>query len=437
MKFLILPANFSEQEEHDYIITHILDSAVKERDVRDQQESASQLSQTSVQFSRESKEDEENEAKKSRIVGLCDGANPQVVFLRAEKTKERYADACLSVVKSPASTTSHLAANDVMKGHAEYRKLVHSPEELNSECPPQEEWPTFVHKISSRLLRYATTMNAESHNLIVKHLCHLPTFFSHKCNRRIIVSGFDTAAIYPLNPSKMLARCDSWDDFNQEEQLKMITAIPQLSLLVEQGTCTDDRMFELLPFLRPSQPAQGMAKDDRTDSRRRSLLFLCDAYFKRRANDAKRTDAVKKAKEEAAKKKKEAKEEAAKKKKEAKEEAAKKRKEAKEEAKEEAIKKKERTKMIGEARELIHKGEWSPPENDWTCFVCFDSWGAWQEVGLTEKADAANAWLQGNCDHTFCPNCAVETKVDEHSKACMSSNTKKRKSADGEQRSRK
>ena len=146
MKFLILPANFSEQEEHDYIITHILDSAVKERDVWDQQESASQLSQTSVQFSRESKEDEENEAKKSRIVGLSDGANPQVVFLRAEKTKERYADACLSVVKSPASTTSHLAANDVMKGHAEYRKLVHSPEELNSECPPQEEWPTFVQK---------------------------------------------------------------------------------------------------------------------------------------------------------------------------------------------------------------------------------------------------------------------------------------------------
>ena len=98
MKFLILPANFSEQEEHNYIITHILDSAVKERDVWDQQESASQLSQTSDQ---ESKEDE---AKKSRIVGLCDGANPQVVFLRAEKTKERYADACLSVVKSPATS---------------------------------------------------------------------------------------------------------------------------------------------------------------------------------------------------------------------------------------------------------------------------------------------------------------------------------------------
>lgn len=72
MKFLILPANFSEQEEHDYIITHILDSAVKERDVRDQQESASQLSQTSVQFSRESKEDEENEAKKSRIASCTD-----------------------------------------------------------------------------------------------------------------------------------------------------------------------------------------------------------------------------------------------------------------------------------------------------------------------------------------------------------------------------
>ena len=69
-----------------------------------QQESASQLSQTSVQFSRESKEDEENEAKKSRIVGLCDGANPQVKYLKDAKTKERYADACLSVVKSPATS---------------------------------------------------------------------------------------------------------------------------------------------------------------------------------------------------------------------------------------------------------------------------------------------------------------------------------------------
>ena len=310
-----------------------------------------------------------------------------------------------------------------MKGHAQYRNLVHSSEELNSECPPEEEWPTFVKKIASRLLRYATTMNAESHNLIVKHLCHLPAFFNQRCNRRIIVSGFKTAAIYPLDPSKMLARCDSWDDFNQEEQSKMITAIPQLSLLVEQGTCTDDRMLELLPFLSPSQPAQGMAKDDRTDSRRRSLLFLCDAYVKRRANDAKRTEAVKKAKEEAAKKKKEATEEAAKKKKE-----------AKEEAKEEAIKKKERTKLVMQARELLEKGEWSPPENDWTCVVCLNSWGAWQEVGLTEKGDA---WLQGNCDHTFCPNCADETKVDEHSKACIISKTKKRKSADGEQRSRK
>ena len=147
---------------------------------------------------------------------------------------------CLPVSRKVAR---HLAANDVMKGHAQYCNLVHSSEELNSECPPEEEWPTFVKKIASRLLRYATTMNAESHNLIVKHLCHLPTFFNQRCTRRIIVSGFNTAAIYPFNPSKMLARCDSWDDFNQEEQLKMITAIPQLSLLVEQGTCTDDRMF--------------------------------------------------------------------------------------------------------------------------------------------------------------------------------------------------
>jgi hypothetical protein len=169
MKFLILPkaSVFSEQDEHDYILRYMFDAALETRDEHEKERATSQFTQSPAQGG---EEEGEADGTVSRAVVLLDGANPQVKWLKADATRTRYAEASVSALKSPASTTSHLAANDVMKGHGNYRTRAHSTAERESSCPPEGEWPQWVKKIAVRLLRYAATMKSESRDLIIKHL---------------------------------------------------------------------------------------------------------------------------------------------------------------------------------------------------------------------------------------------------------------------------
>ena len=350
----------------------------------------------------------------NHIAFLLDGSNPQVKWLSSEDTREKYKHEDLSGLKSPASTTSHLAANDVMKGHANYRSLAHSDTERQSECPPKTAWPKFVLKVDGRLERYAPGLKKKNRDQIIKHLCHLPTFFNNAINTRTIVSGFKTCAVWPFDAAAMLARCDMWTEFSQDHQALMVAAVPKISAEIAlHGTSSDEIFFDALPFLKPDVAPKGKPKDDRAWGRRRSLFFLNESFAKWTAAEAAKTQA-REAEKEAEKAQKLADKVAKREKKE---------REKLQKRQELAEKKRKKVweKTVAKAKKLSRKQSFKAPEDDWTCYVCFASWEAWQKVGLTEAEDAGNAWLQGDsdaCDHTFCPSCMTEDKVDEHARGC-------------------
>ena len=135
------------------------------------------------------------------------------------------------------------------------------------------EWPAYVNKISRPLTKYAPSLLEVSHGLIIKHFCHLPDFFSHTLNVRTIRSGFDVCGIWPFDAEKMLARCDSWHEWEEAQQDAMIAAIPELSEELAKtidGKLTDAVILQALPFLAPdptTKPALAKPKDELHPSR--------------------------------------------------------------------------------------------------------------------------------------------------------------------------
>ena len=75
----------------------------------------------------------------------------------------------------------------------------------------------------------------ESHNKIIKHLCHLPEFYNRTINPRTIVSGFELCGMWPFDAEKMLARCDKWHEFDEEEQQLILGVIQKLARLLSKG----------------------------------------------------------------------------------------------------------------------------------------------------------------------------------------------------------
>jgi hypothetical protein len=71
-------------------------------------------------------------------------------------------------------------------------------------------------------------------------------------------------------------------------------------------------------------------------------------------------------------------------------------------------------KLVQKTTQIRNKVSFSAPADDWKCHLCFSSWFAWQRVKELKEL----VWLQGNCNHAFCPMCANQKLVEEHEKHC-------------------
>ena len=101
----------------------------------------------------------------------------------------------------------------------------------------------------------------------------------------------------------MLARCDTWDEWDEAQQDTMIAAIPKLSAELAttiDGKLTDAAILLELPFLAPPPTTKRTKpKDEGHPSRQRSLLFLDPCFARWSAAEAAKKEAVAQAKVQA------------------------------------------------------------------------------------------------------------------------------------------
>ena len=480
IRFMIIPQSTTEQEEHNEIMAFFLDAACTARD--DWQEARERHSQS------QSSQDDEGEvsevAPPARCVVLLDGAVPQMKYLQKQEVVEEYKDKNVSACKSPASTTGTMAANDVMKGHGNYRTRAHSQKERDSALPPESKWPKYVKRIRDKLAKHASSLTEKSIKHLLKHFCHLHEFFARTLSLNTVKGGFVDVGLWPFDAAKMLAQCDSWGEFPPDQQRKIEAVIPKLAAKISaNGAVTDEMIQKELPFLEPPPADKStVPKDSRQPSHRRSLLFLDGNYsLWKEADDARKVrqavaTAKSRADAEAAKSSKAvAKRVAEEKKKEKLREAAQILKKKKsddtaasraEKFKKAAIKKRAKllTKARNQSKEARRLGE--EYEGDWICKLCRVSWKICSFLGLIveddedddadddddddeeeeevkevkeeeeedgeeevqEEEGGGGKWLEGTCGCRFCPDCVTsEETVDNHAANCSPVKKRKRK----------
>lgn len=133
--FQILPTTMTQQEEHNRILDYVFACALSDRDA-----AFAKINQNSPVRPEEDVEDTSDEVTESNnCVVLIDGAVTQVKYMDNPEVYEKFKDKRVAALKSPASTTGVLAANDVMKGHGNFRRAVQSRKEYYSLVPDEKD----------------------------------------------------------------------------------------------------------------------------------------------------------------------------------------------------------------------------------------------------------------------------------------------------------